>query len=98
MHLVKNTVKWHGHPLSPGCSAARWRCCGGLLCLVTVRGYVTAVHVSTASWHRLDNFEWADGYDKRFGLVFVDYANNLTRTPKESALLLAKQFGLRAAV
>ncbi|MFE5713763.1 family 1 glycosylhydrolase [Streptomyces sp. NPDC056501] len=32
----------------------------------------------------LDNFEWAYGYEKRFGAVHVDYATQL-RTPKASA-------------
>ncbi|XP_017977362.1 PREDICTED: beta-glucosidase 42 isoform X2 [Theobroma cacao] len=42
-----------------------------------VRGYF--------AWSLLDNFEWAQGYTKRFGLVYVDYKNGLTRHPKSSA-------------
>jgi beta-glucosidase len=34
-------------------------------------------------WSFLDNFEWAWGYSRRFGLVFVDYAT-LERVPKAS--------------
>ena len=36
-------------------------------------------------WSLLDNFEWEHGYDKRFGIVRVDY-DTLERTPKRSAL------------
>ncbi|KMZ63156.1 Beta-glucosidase, family GH1 [Zostera marina] len=43
-----------------------------------IRGYF--------AWSLLDNFEWAQGYTKRFGLVYVDYKNGLKRHPKASAL------------
>ena len=35
-------------------------------------------------WAVMDNFEWAEGYDPRFGLIFVDYRTG-KRTIKDSA-------------
>jgi beta-glucosidase len=36
-------------------------------------------------WSLMDNFEWAEGYRARFGIVYVDYATQ-KRYPKQSAL------------
>ena len=43
---------------------------------IDIRGYF--------GWSLLDNYEWADGYTKRFGLFFVNYTTQ-ERTPKLAA-------------
>ncbi|MEM6307503.1 MAG: family 1 glycosylhydrolase, partial [Pseudomonadota bacterium] len=52
-------------------SAVQAACAAG----APVQGYFT--------WSLLDNYEWALGYEKRFGLIHVDF-NTLERTPKAS--------------
>ena len=47
-------------------------------------------------WSLLDNFEWVEGYSKRFGLVYVDYATQ-RRTLKRSAHAYAELLRERAA-
>lgn len=44
---------------------------------INVRGYF--------AWSLMDNFEWNEGYSVRFGMIYVDYENDLTRYVKDSA-------------
>ena len=48
---------------------------------VDLRGYF--------AWSLMDNFEWAHGFSKRFGLVFTDYGTQ-RRIPKDSAAWFAE--------
>jgi beta-glucosidase len=48
---------------------------------VKLRGYFV--------WSLLDNFEWSEGYSRRFGLVYVDF-KTLRRSPKASYRWLAQ--------
>jgi beta-glucosidase len=55
---------------------------------VDLRGYF--------AWSLFDNFEWAYGYGKRFGLVHVDFATQ-RRTPKQSAHFYSEVIRTRGA-
>ena len=57
-------------------AAARGALAGG----VRLRGYFV--------WSLIDNFEWAEGFSRRFGVIHVDYTT-LKRTPKSSFAYLA---------
>ena len=59
-----------------------------------IRGHLRAAHRALDSgvplagyflWSLMDNFEWAHGYEKRFGLYWVDYETQ-KRIPKDSSL------------
>ncbi|TKA76824.1 hypothetical protein B0A55_04628 [Friedmanniomyces simplex] len=51
---------------------------------VDCRGYMP--------WSLMDNFEWAEGYETRFGVTYVDYEGGQQRMPKESAKVVAELF------
>ena len=61
---------------STTCATTSARCSTRSTTGAPVRGYFL--------WSLLDNFEWAYGYSKRFGIVHVDYETQV-RTPKDSA-------------
>ena len=51
---------------------------------VDVRGYL--------AWSLMDNFEWAEGYETRFGVTFVDYEGGQKRYLKKSARVVGPLF------
>ncbi len=65
------------------------QCARAIAVGIPLRGYF--------AWSFLDNFEWARGYSKRFGLVHVDFETQ-ERIPKASAQWYARVIKANAVV
>ncbi|KXS96640.1 hypothetical protein AC578_6908 [Pseudocercospora eumusae] len=65
---------------------------------VDVRGTTTELSADRCAaqgymaWSLMDNFEWSEGYETRFGVTFVDYKNGQRRMPKKSARVISEVF------
>jgi beta-glucosidase len=85
VHITENGCSLPDRPQPDGRIADRAR-------IDYLRDHIDAVAAAVAqgvdvrsyfTWSLLDNFEWAEGYHQRFGLVHVDFPTQ-TRTPKDS--------------
>ena len=74
--------------------------------IMYLRAYLTQLQRATSEgvpvhgyfhWSLMDNFEWVDGYEKRFGLYHVDFETQ-KRTPKLSAEFYRKLIAGNAMV
>jgi beta-glucosidase len=75
VYITENGSAWHDYVTQDGQVHDHER-------IAYLRGHLAAVHAAIAdgvplkgyfAWSLLDNFEWAEGYAKRFGLAFVDF-------------------------
>ncbi len=84
IYVTENGMSWDDHAIDGQvnddlrCDYFRQHlnaCLEAMQAGVPLKGYY--------AWSLLDNYEWAEGYSKRFGIVHVDYESQ-TRTPKKS--------------
>jgi beta-glucosidase len=76
VYITENGSSWYDYVTADGRVHDRER-------IEYLRGHLAAIHEAIAdgvpvkgyfAWSLLDNYEWAEGYAKRFGLAYVDFA------------------------
>jgi beta-glucosidase len=86
MYITENGASSMDHPTPEGTVNDTDR-------VMFLRNYLAQLHRAVCEgvpvkgyflWSLLDNFEWADGYEKRFGIIYVDFVTQ-KRMPKLSA-------------
>jgi beta-glucosidase len=91
VYITENGSAWHDYVTPDGTIEDEER-------QAYLRAHLAAVHQAIAdgvnvrgyfAWSLLDNFEWAEGYGRRFGLAFVDYGTQ-KRILKRSGELYAR--------
>lgn len=91
LYLTENGAAFPDPPAAQGCVEDPLR-------LAYLRDHLQAAHTAIQAgvdlrgyfvWSLLDNFEWNQGYSKRFGIVHVDFATQ-KRTLKDSAYFYAR--------
>jgi beta-glucosidase len=99
VYITENGSAWHDYVTQDGCVNDYER-------LSYLREHLTALHAAIAegvnlrgyfAWSLLDNFEWAEGYARRFGLVYVDFGTQ-QRLLKRSGEYYAKVTRANAVV
>jgi beta-glucosidase len=91
VYITENGSAWHDYVTPGGTIEDDER-------QAYLRGHLAAMHQAITggvnvrgyfAWSLMDNYEWAEGYAKRFGLVFVDYGTQ-KRILKRSGELYAR--------
>ena len=91
LYITENGSAWHDYVTQDGAVHDEER-------TSYLRGHLAALHRAIAdgadvrgyfAWSLMDNFEWAEGYSKRFGLTFVDFGTQ-KRILKDSGKFYAE--------
>jgi len=99
VYITENGSAWHDYVTAGGQVHDEER-------IAYLRGHLAALHAAIGdgvplkgyfAWSLIDNFEWAEGYAKRFGLAFVDFETPAADPQAQRRVLRGGHRGERAA-